>query len=192
MWHHILTSRLCLVLRKSPLKNLCLQYMWHHILTCKLCVVLRKSPLKNLCLQVHVASHSHLQVDCSAEKESNKKTYAAVHLTSHSHLQVVCSAEKESFYKLMLQYMWHHILTCKLCVVLRKSPLRNLCCSTCDITFSLAIVCSDEKESFKKLMLQYMWHHILTSRLCVVLWKSPLINLCCSTCDITFSLASCV
>ena len=76
--------------------------MWHQILTCKLCVVLRKGPLKNLCLQVHVASHSHLQVDCSAEKESNKKTYAAVHLTSHSHLKVVCSAEKESFKNLML------------------------------------------------------------------------------------------
>ena len=75
--------------------------MWHHILTCKWFVVLRKSPLKTYAA-VHVTSHSHLQVDCSAEKESNKKTYAAVHLTSHSHLKVVCSAEKESFKNLML------------------------------------------------------------------------------------------
>ena len=140
-------------------------------------------------LAVHVASHSHLQVVSSAEKESFKKLmlqYMWHHILTCNLIVVL---RKSPIRKLMLQYIWHHILTWKLCVVLRKSPLKILCCSTCDITFSLAIVCSVEKESFKKLMLQYMWHYILTCKLCAVLRKSPLKILCCSTCEITFSLA---
>ena len=70
--------------------------------------------------------------------KSGKSWAFLTSVTLHSHLQVMCSAVKESSRKLILQYMWQHILTCKLCVVLRKGPLKNICCSTCDIKFSLA------------------------------------------------------
>ena len=84
-----------------------------------------------------MASHSHLQVVCSAEKESFKKLMLAVHVTSHSHLQVVCSADKESKKTYAVVHVTSHSHL-QLFVVLKKSPLKNLRCSTCDITFSLA------------------------------------------------------
>ena len=85
--------------------------------------------------------------------KSGKSWAFLTSVTLHSHLQVMCSAEKESSRKLMLQYMWQHILTCKLCVVLRKSPLKTYAAVHVTSNSHLQAVCSAEKESFKKLML---------------------------------------
>ena len=88
--------------------------------------------------------------------------------------------------------MCHHILTRKLCVVLRKSPLKTYAAVHVTSNSHLQAVCSAEKESFKKLMLAVHVTSHSHLQLCVVMKKSPLKNLCCSTCDITFSLPDCV